>query len=220
MLDHDLTPLEASSLGTIRLRGGGLCLDLANTMDPRLGDHPHDFLVTYDDLVTWSRRTGIVTGEQEQALRDQAARRPADAQAALARAKDLRETIYRIFSATAAGHPPATADLDALQRVYVEAIGHAQLTGRDGAFRWTWPAPEPGLDDPLWPVAYSAVELLMSPGLARVKECPGLGDCGWLFLDESKNGSRRWCSMEGCGSRAKMRRHYARTRAKRSASGT
>ena len=66
----------------------------------------------------------------------------------------------------------------------------------------------------LWPIVTSAVELLTSPEARRVKVCPGLGDCGWLFLDTSKSGRRRWCSMEGCGSRSKMRRYYARTHAR------
>ena len=65
---------------------------------------------------------------------------------------------------------------------------------------------------PIWPVALSAAELLMLGDLGRVEECPGSDGCGWLFFDSSKNGRRRWCSMEGCGSRDKMRRLYARKR--------
>ncbi len=77
---------------------------------------------------------------------------------------------------------------------------------------WTWDADIRALDRMLWPIVSSAIELLTSHDLRRVKECPGAGDCGWLFFDTSKNGTRHWCSMEGCGSRVKMRRQYARTR--------
>ena len=69
----------------------------------------------------------------------------------------------------------------------------------------------PALDQVLWPVAQSAAELLVQGSLERIRECPGQGTCGWLFLDLSKNASRRWCDMRVCGNRAKARRHYART---------
>jgi predicted RNA-binding Zn ribbon-like protein len=65
------------------------------------------------------------------------------------------------------------------------------------------------LDRVLWEAAASAADLLTSPDLARVKTCPGAG-CAWLFLDRSRNGTRRWCDMSVCGNRAKARRHYSR----------
>ena len=80
-----------------------------------------------------------------------------------------------------------------------------------GGYDWSWAGRPDDLARPLWPVARSAVELLTLGDLARVRECPGAGDCGWLFYDTSRNGSRRWCSMEGCGSRVKMRRHTPAT---------
>jgi predicted RNA-binding Zn ribbon-like protein len=210
-----VTDIEAADL-----RGGRLCLDLANTMDPRLGDHPQDNLVSYCDLVAWGQRTGVLETEQADALSDLAGRRPGEAATVLARAKDLRETIYRVFSATAAGRPPAVPDLVELRTAYVTAVERADLRQDGEAFRWEWTNAPAALDRPLWPVAYSAIDLLTSPDLARVKECPGLGDCGWLFVDTTKNRSRHWCSMDGCGSRAKMRRHYARKRAAHSGSKT
>src|ERR671930_579256 len=65
-------------------------------------------------------------------------------------------------------------------------------------------------DDVLAPVVWSAAELLTSGPLERVRECPGDDTCGWLFLDTSRNGSRRWCDMRTCGNRAKARRYYRR----------
>ena len=143
---------------------------------------------------------------------------PEEASAALERAKELRETIYRTFSATAAERRPTDADLAGLRDAFAEAMRHAQITESHGSFGWEWPTVEDSLDGPLWPATSSAMGVLTSSELARVKECPGSSDGGWLFLDTSKNGSRRWCSMETCGSRVKMRRHYARQRAERAVS--
>jgi predicted RNA-binding Zn ribbon-like protein len=201
---------------TLRFLGGRLCLDFTNTMDPRLGNHPHDFLTDYADLVHWSLHAGLLAeSEAEHLLRD-AAYRPAEATMTFERAIALREAIYRVFSTVAHNTVPKTTDLDTLKVVFVEAMTHAQVIPAAYGFRWDWPERKNALDQMLWPVVRSAVELLTSEEVKKVKECPGVGDCGWLFLDTSKNGSRQWCSMEGCGSRAKMRRQYARKRADRS----
>lgn len=69
-------------------------------------------------------------------------------------------------------------------------------------------------------VTASALSILADPReLARVKLCPG-HDCGWLFLDETKNARRKWCLMEVCGNRAKSSRHYARVISQQEASQT
>ena len=125
----------------------------------------------------------------------------------------LREALYRVFSAVAAGAAGPAADLATLNEALADGFGHVRLAPDGDGYRWGWQIDPPALDRMLWPVLRSAVELLTSDQLDRVKECPGLADCGWLFFDTSKNGSRRWCSMEGCGNRAKGRRHYQRTRA-------
>ena len=153
--------------------------------------------------------------EAEHLLRD-AAHSPAEATMTFERAIVLREAMYRIFSSLAHSTFPEITDLDTLKAVFVEAMGHAQLIPAAHGFRWDWAERKNALDQMLWPVVRSAVDLLTSEEMKKVKECPGVGDCGWLFLDTSKNGSRQWCSMEGCGSRAKMRRQYARNRADRS----
>ena len=113
----------------------------------------------------------------------------------------------------AAKSEPNRVDLDLLQAEYLSALDRAQLGTSDDAFDWIWPDID-ALDRMLWDVTRSAVQVLTQDDLKRVKECPGAGDCGWLFYDTSKNASRRWCSMEGCGSRVKMRRQYARQRSR------
>jgi predicted RNA-binding Zn ribbon-like protein len=203
------------TIETLRLLGGRLCLDFTNTMDPRLGNHPHDFLADYNDLVQWGLHTGLLTEDKVEHLLRDAAHRLTEATMTFEQAIALREALYKIFSAISHSTFPKTTDLDTLKAAFVEAMMHARLIPAGQGFRWDWTERKNALDQMLWPVVGSAVQLLTSEDVKKVKECPGIGDCGWLFLDTSKNGSRQWCSMEGCGSRAKMRRQYARKRSSR-----
>jgi predicted RNA-binding Zn ribbon-like protein len=193
--------------------GERLCLNFANTVDPRQGDHPRELLTGYPDLVAWSTRAGVIDRSAAQELASAAERDPATADQVYAEAVQLREALYAVFSAVAAGTAAPAAELAPLNQAVAKAYAHARVEPAEDGYRWAWRSDPPALDRMLWPVLRSAVDLLTSGELARVKECPGLGDCGWLFLDTSKNGSRRWCSMDGCGNRAKGRRHYQRTRA-------
>jgi predicted RNA-binding Zn ribbon-like protein len=195
-----------------RLLGGRLCLDFANTVEDRTTGRPNDFLPDYAPLAHWGRHVGELTEGQLARLLEEGARRPDEAAVVFGHAIALREAIYRVFAAIAHGHSPPPADVAAIEAAYREATAHARLVRSGDGFAWAWAETKPGaaLDRVLWPVARSAVALLTEPELARVKQCPGCDDCAWLFLDTSKNGTRRWCSMEGCGSRAKMRRQYAR----------
>jgi predicted RNA-binding Zn ribbon-like protein len=208
---HDKPPGDPSGLAPLELLGGQVCLDFVNTVDPRVGASRRDYLASYADLVWWSGFAHLLSAGQQAALLRAADRHPREAAAVFARAIALRETLYRVFSASAARLAAASADLDAIQTAHMETLAQAQLVSESGGFLWRWPAESDALDQMLWPIIRSAIELLMAPELRRVKVCPGLDDCGWLFLDTSKSGQRRWCSMDTCGSRSKMRRYYART---------
>ena len=199
-----------------RLLGGQLCLNFANTVEGPISQHPEEFLRSYADLARWGWHVGMLAEGEAGHLAAEAERRPVDAAEVFERALELRGAIYRVFRAVARGEAPPQAELDLVREEYLAALGHARLVAAEGGYGWAWDDDRGALDRVLWPVARSAVELLTSAELGRVKECPGAGDCGWLFLDTSKNGTRRWCSMEGCGSRIKMRRQYARRRAARS----
>jgi predicted RNA-binding Zn ribbon-like protein len=165
----------------------------------------------YADLARWARHVGMLDEERVAALLRAAAADPDGAAATFARALDLRAALTALFRALARGAAPRAAALATTRAAYLDALAHADLApGADG-YRWTWPDGA-ALDRPLWSVAASAIALLTEGDPARIKECPGADDCGWLFYDTSKNGSRRWCSMEGCGSRVKMRHQYARKR--------
>jgi predicted RNA-binding Zn ribbon-like protein len=198
----------------LRLIGGRACLDFCNTVDPREGPRPREALSSYGDLVTWAERAGLVDAAEASSLLAEAGTRPAAAHALFEEALVLREALFRVFSSGAAREPVAAADLATLNGVLQQAAARARLTASGPGFAWSWSDDEHDLERPLWLVARSAADLLTSDELPRVRKCAGRA-CGWLFLDASKNRSRRWCSMESCGSRAKMRRLYARRRSGR-----
>ena len=204
---------EAPERALPRLLGGVLCLDFANSVDDRTGSHPADYLLDYADLARWGRHAGQLDQGELNVLLAEARRRPDAARAVLAGAIALREAIYRVFAAVAHDERPAEVDLETIKRAYLTALERARLDEVGDGIGWVWREDESDLERVTWPVTSSAVELLTGAELPRVKQCPGAsGGCGWLFLDASRNASRRWCSMEGCGSQAKMRRLYARRR--------
>jgi predicted RNA-binding Zn ribbon-like protein len=193
---------------TFDLSGGVLCLDFANTWSDR-GRPESDHLRSYEDLLAFARQTGLLRAGEERNLSSRAEMDPQAAEAALARSRGLRESLYGIFSAVAAEETPADSDLERLNAELPEAFSHLRLERRGNDLVWTWAARENALEAPLWPVLRSAAELLTSEERQQVRECAGTS-CTWLFLDRSRNRSRRWCSMESCGNRAKARRHYRR----------
>jgi predicted RNA-binding Zn ribbon-like protein len=196
-----------------RLLGERLCLDFANSVEVPLSDAPQEFLHDYGDLVRWGRHVGLLSDDQVAELLDNAALRPAVAAETFARALALRAAIDHVFHAVAGDMEPDAPDLATLEREHLQALAHAHLAPTGTGFAWTWPDAPSHLDSVLWPIAWSALDLLTNGDLNRVKDCHGPGGCGWLFYDTSKNASRRWCSMEGCGTHVKMARYRARKRA-------
>ncbi len=201
---------------TMDLIGGETCLDFVNTASRR-GGHPdglHDRLSSYADLVTWAERTGATEPAEAARIRSAAEDRPEAAEAVLERARLLRESIYAVFSASADGTTPPAQDVARLDAEFGRAVGRRHLGAEEGAVDWVWHEDGEPLEWILGPIAVSAVELLLSDHLDRVREC-GNDECNWLFVDASRNRSRRWCDMRECGNRAKARRHYARQARKR-----
>ncbi len=193
------------------LSGGSLGLDFANTWEDR-GRPETDKLRSYPDLLAFACQTGILDAGEARALAAQAARRAAAAARALAAARRLRDAIYRVFSDRAAGRSAENGDLERLSAACAAAARRLRLEPAGEAFTWSWRDLEQSLDAPLGPIAHSAAELLTTGDLDRLRECHG-SRCTWLFLDASRNRSRRWCSMDTCGNRAKARRHYHRRQA-------
>jgi predicted RNA-binding Zn ribbon-like protein len=200
--------------GNMALLGGTLCLDFANTANWHRSEHPEELLNDYGDLVAWAVHTDIVNEDEAAALLHEATLHPAEAMGIRERAISLREAIYRIFVAISEQQRPAVEDLELLNTEIQPALAHGRIVETDDGFTWDWADDRQTLDHILWPVARSAADLLASAQLERARQCAD-ERCGWLFLDMSRNHSRRWCSMEECGNRNKAREYYRRQKQER-----
>ena len=198
-----------------KFRGGVPCLDFVNTLAWRLTDRPVEYLGSYEDLLAWGRHAGLLAPEETEVLSGWAATHPEQAQDTLSRALALREAVHRVLSAAIAGEPRDEGALSTLNRELSVALSRLRVAPAAGdAYVWAWErggedSGGPPLERPLWPVARSAAELLTSAKLGRVKVCGGEG-CGWMFLDESRNASRKWCESRDCGNRERVREYLAR----------
>jgi predicted RNA-binding Zn ribbon-like protein len=189
-----------------KLVGGRICLDFVNTVGGRArGVILRDKLRDYPDLLAWSEASGLIGPAQARGLARAAAGRRHGAVAVFSRAAALREALYLLFEGR-----PAYAALEILNRELGIARDHEGLHQARGEFIWRWDE-SLALDRMLWPVARSAAELLTSGDLGKVRGCAG-DDCGWLFIDTSRNGARQWCDMRDCGNRAKVKRFRERRR--------
>lgn len=192
----------------IELIGGEVCLDFANSVSGTR-QAPKDRLHDYGDLVRWAAHAGVIAPAEVEPLLMAAAGRPDEAGAVFARALRLREAVYRIFVALSGDAAPAESDLARLNDELAQALPHLRIAPDEHGFDYRFAAGDGALDRPLWPIARSASELLAIGDFARVKQCTS-DECDWLFVDLSKNKSRRWCDMRDCGNRAKARRYYRR----------
>jgi predicted RNA-binding Zn ribbon-like protein len=194
-------------LASLRLDGGHLALDFVNTLGGghELGPQPHDeHLRSYADLLAWSVRVGTLDETTAERLAASGGER------VLREAIELRDVAYSVLWPIAEGKRAPAGALADLRERDREALSHARLEPGDAVYRWHWEGDDPRL--PLWPLAHATIELLTEGPLDLLKPCAG---CRWLFLDQSKNRSRRWCSMEVCGTSAKKRRYVERRRRSR-----
>ena len=182
---------------------GNLCLNFTNTIEFRESEACLEFLHSYDQALAWCHMNDLISESDALRLEHAAMERPGEAEAAFHAVLDLRETLYRIFTAVIADQAPAAADLARLNQTLAPP---RQIAAQDGRFQWRWVQSD-DFTHILAPIALAAAELLTSNQLQWVHQCP---NCGWLFLDTSRNHSRRWCSMDFCGSQVKSRRQYER----------
>jgi len=211
MVTSDLTGSVERSQPDYRFDfcGGHLALDFVNTVGSRDGD-ADDHLVSYGDLVAWAEARGVVARADAARLRRAAAAAPEDARAACRRAIRLREAIYGVFHRRASGKPPAADDLATLNRFVAEMYRDAQLVVDGGRVVLQTGSPAGTLDRPFAPVIRAAIDLLTGDQAPLVGTCAD-DTCGWLFLDTTRNRTRRWCTMKDCGNRNKVRRFRSRT---------
>ena len=195
------------------LVGGRPALDFLNTVDPRHAPVRQEYLTDYSALLGVVDRLSAVLPAPVQTLRELAEADPEAAVAAHRQALQLRESLYAVFAAALTRQPPPAEALAVVNAQLCRATDHHQLRAApEGGVRDGWVG-EQALDSPLWPVVVDAWDLLTTDLIGRIRECPGEeGACGWLFLDSSRSGTRRWCDMRTCGNRAKVRTHYTRNR--------
>jgi predicted RNA-binding Zn ribbon-like protein len=196
---------------TFHLTGGALCLDFANTVSWRRSEAPIERLASFADFLAWGRQSGLIDEAEERRLGRLAQRQPRKAAAVLRRARALRETIYRAFSALQSSDRVEAADLEALDAALAQALRHVHVAELAGAFTLVWRPGGRDLERLLWPVAKSAADLLVSTEIPLLRKCNGR-TCGWIFLDHSRTRQRRWCDMRVCGNRTKVRNFHARQR--------
>lgn len=191
---------------------GEPCLDFVNTLDNRaIPGEEIELLESYSALTEWAEQAGLIPTRQRRSLASLANVDSERALFVLRSAIRLRECLYRMFQRIVSDQPPASADLALLGSYVASSYSRLRLLPGDHAFRLDWGAPAQRLDSVLWPVVKSAVELLTSEDLKRVRQCD-VSTCRWFFVDRSKNHSRRWCDMKICGNRVKARKFYGRNR--------
>ena len=203
MLPSNALMRETPTAASMRFDGGHAALELVNTVYGQVGEPPeHDVLATPQDLITFARRLGLATADT-----------PAG-RAALAEARALRTALDAVLRAQVTRSDPPPGALAALDGAVHVALARARLVPTGDGLAWAW---EPrDARSPVHRLAHAALELLSDEaGLARLHQCAG---CCWLFLDHSRGGGRRWCSMADCGTEAKKRRYVERRRERRQAS--
>lgn len=200
---------ESATEALISTARADLCLDFANSRYWRGTAEPTETLATFADVFSWLDSARALDAGTVAALKMGWGGAGADYAAAI----ELREALYRIFTAVAQGADPAAADLAIFNRALAAAPARAQLVERDGAYVWRAEL-RPRLSDLLAPILWTAGDMLAEPRRDRVRLCAN-EKCIWLFLDDSRGGTRRWCDMKACGNRAKAHRHYEKRKAAR-----
>ena len=206
------TTAASESTRPLPVVAGHLALDLVDTIDDPDGPGHFDHIGSYDALLRWAQAVGVIDRRQATRLSRAADARPREAAATLRRAHRLRAVLTDVFTAVATDADPAP-HWPLLRSFAADALGHAGLVTEKDAYGLGWQHDE--LAAMLWPISTAAVQLLTGPELNRVKQCAG---CPWLFVDRSKNGSRRWCAMGDCGTQAKMARYVVRRAQRRAGS--
>ena len=191
---------------------GEWAIELTRTRGWRARDRSDDELQDWTDCVRWAKRTGVIEAGMARNVAMAGNRRPAAARRALGRVRRFREAMYRVLVSRAAGIAAERSDLRRLNTELRAMAPWRVLSVRRGCYTWGWAGGAVlELDFIVWQIALSVTTLLTGESAERIRLCSS-HDCGWLFLDESRNGSRRWCSMEGCGNVEKARRYRRRQR--------
>lgn len=206
--------MESPSEPTLRvfkLTGGHPALDLVNTLDWRFREGEKDELLeNYGDLVGFAEQAQLVNAKQARELRR--AVNAAAGERVLNDCRELREALADLFYAQLDGYSPARTQVKTLERFYKDLRDRQQLAWRGPRLEWDFALADAAADAPLWRLVAAAGDLTVSADMEMLRAC-GDPECRWLFLDSSKNHTRRWCDMKVCGNRMKARRFKAQHKA-------
>jgi predicted RNA-binding Zn ribbon-like protein len=191
------------------LTAGCLCLDFANTVDKRLSSNPEDKLSGYEELVTFGKQTGVFSLSEFRKLQREGRQDKSETSILFKQAVDLREMVFRILAPVAAGREVSEADAGALNDALKKLNAGSLVVPGPGQVAWRWVEKSNGVARLLGRIVRSAVEVLTSDDIERVKQC-GAEKCCWLFMDRSRSRNRRWCEMRTCGSQHKSKAYYKR----------
>jgi predicted RNA-binding Zn ribbon-like protein len=212
---------ETANSADFELKASHPALDLVNTLDNRFRDSgPVELLGNYADLLRFAQQTKLLSARHAGLLAGAASKGAANRGAATQAwesARELREAAAAALYSAVEGRTPAAPVIRTLEHYFLAASRHRQLrwnpsTARSStpsAASWVWGCAETELALPVWMLAQAVSELTTSSLLGRLRAC-GSETCRWLFLDTSKNHTRRWCDMKICGNRMKARRFHAR----------
>jgi len=195
----------------ILLNGSVLCLDFVNTIHDRIYEPERDYWVTYVHLLQWALKAGIIKPGEYEILLEYYESKPSPGPKLLKEAIKVRELLYSLFLPISSGKKVSGDNLEAFNEIVSKCLPRLRLKPHNKGFSQTWQFTPGESVMIIAPVIYSAYELLLSDRLDRIKECT---NCGWLFLDTTKNGTRRWCSMNTCGSIVKAKEWYHRNKGK------
>src|SRR6202051_3331596 len=188
-----------------KLHAGHPALELVNTLDMRFSTQTVDLIPTYKDLLRLTTQLQLLTAEQARKLARTVGEE--EARRGLASTAELREALARVLYGQIDGARPPAGQLQILEQQFHAAAQHRRLLAGESHLEWSWSGVEREAEIPLWMLAQAASDLLVSSDAELIKDC-GDPTCRWLFLDVSKNHTRRWCDMKTCGNRMKARRTH------------
>lgn len=193
------------------LSAGAICLDFANTIHNSRAVDNGEELHAISDLLQWGKEVGLLTLGEHDRLALHYKRNPRKAAADLAKGIAIRDLLLSTFADVANGRSVSSRRLSELNSALEQAPALLRVRKNSDGLETKWTSVADGLQQVLFAVLNSAAELLASDRLGRVRQC-GSPVCTWLFVDESRNHSRRWCDMSACGNRMKARRYYQRSK--------
>jgi predicted RNA-binding Zn ribbon-like protein len=202
---------EQRSINTLSIDGGILCLNFINTVSDRTIEDPFEYFSSYPLVLEWSEKLELLSATQAKHLHTLARKHVVESAKSWIRTLEVREMLLRNFRKVIHNETPDPKDLQLFNRWLSRSLNKLSMEFHGDTAVQSWNIPADDFDQHIYMVMHSAFDLLTSTNKNRIKAC---GPCGWLFLDGSKNNSRKWCNMEICGSHVKSRAYYQRNKAR------